>query len=180
MTGGHWHTLVCHPANSALPLRGIAALVRRAGGAILLTFRLEGDLGRIRIPAPRPARIGDELWRHTCFEAFVGIEGRQAYHEFNFSASGEWTVYAFADYRRGVPLTDEAMDPQIAVRIDADRLELDALIRLDRLSAAHPPAPLCVGLAAIVETGDGFSYWALRHPPGRPDFHRAEGFALKL
>lgn len=180
MTGEHWQDLVCHPAASALPVRGVAALVRRTGGTILLTFRLEGDLSRIRIPAPRTARIGHELWRHTCFEAFVGVEGRQAYHEFNFSASGEWTVYAFSDYRQGGPVTDEAMDPQIAVRIDADRLELDALIRLDRFSAAHSAAPLRVGLAAIMETEDGFSYWALRHPPGKPDFHRIEGFVLTL
>jgi hypothetical protein len=24
------------------------------------------------------------------------------------------------------------------------------------------------------------SYWALRHPPGKPDFHHPAGFALEL
>ena len=27
----------------------------------------------------------DGLWRHTCFEAFVGIPGAEPYYEFNFS-----------------------------------------------------------------------------------------------
>jgi hypothetical protein len=181
MTGELWHELTWHPATAASPVRGITAMVRRADGVeIRVAFRLEGDLSRIRIPAPRPPHIGHELWRHTCFEAFVAIEGRRAYHEFNFSPSGEWTVYAFSDYRQGGPLTDQAMDPQIAARRAADRLELDALIRLDRLSAAHKAAPLRIGLAAVVETDDGLSYWALSHPPGRPDFHRVEGFSLTL
>ena len=181
MTSEHWHDLACHPATTASAVRGIAASVRRArGGEIRLGFRLEGDLSRIRIPAPRPPRIGHELWRHTCFEAFVAIEGRRAYHECNFSASGEWTVLAFSDYRQGGPLTDETLDPRIAARRAADRLELDALIRLDRLSVMHTAAPLRIGLAAVVETDDGYSYWALRHQPGRPDFHRAAGFALTI
>jgi hypothetical protein len=32
----------------------------------------------------------------------------------------------------------------------------------------------------IEEAGGGISYWALAHPPGRPDFHHADGFALEL
>jgi hypothetical protein len=33
----------------------------------------------------------------------------------------------------------------------------------------------------VIETLDGsLSYWALRHPPGKPDFHHSESFALEL
>jgi hypothetical protein len=36
-------------------------------------------------------------------------------------------------------------------------------------------------VSAVVETLDGaLSYWALRHPPGKPDFHHADSFALEL
>jgi hypothetical protein len=40
---------------------------------------------------------------------------------------------------------------------------------------------LAVGLAVIIDEGSGaFSYWALRHAPGKPDFHHIEAFALRL
>jgi hypothetical protein len=125
-------------------------------------------------------RIGTELWRHTCFEVFIAIDGNREYHEFNFAPSGEWTVYAFSDYRDGAPLADETMRPHIAVRSTDSWLELDALVRLDRLSAIHPRAVLRVGLSAVIEANDGLSYWALRHPRDKPDFHNADGFALML
>jgi hypothetical protein len=33
----------------------------------------------------------------------------------------------------------------------------------------------------VIEEGDGvLSYWALRHPAARPDFHHPEGFALEI
>src|SRR2546422_3089437 len=46
-----------------------------------------------------------------------------------------------------------------------ERLELDAFIRADR-------AVLSLALAAVVGDENGaLSYWALKHPPGKPDFH---------
>jgi len=33
----------------------------------------------------------------------------------------------------------------------------------------------------VIEARDGrISYWALNHPTNKPDFHHADGFALKL
>ena len=145
-----------------------------------MTFRLDGDIPRIRIPSPVAPRIGTELWRHTCFEAFIAMEGQPAYHEFNFAPSGEWCVYALSGYRNGGPLADETMRPHIAMRSTGSRLELDAIVRLDSLSAVHPRAVLRIGLSAVIEASDGLSYWALRHPADKPDFHNADGFALLL
>ena len=73
------------------------------------------------------------------------------------------------------------MRPHIAVSSTSSRLELDALIRLDRLSAVHPRAVLRIGLSAVIEASDRtLSYWALRHPTDKPDFHNADSFALLL
>jgi hypothetical protein len=178
----NWIDLKCHPSTRAAAVRSIQVLVRRSTRAELkLTFRLDGDVSRIRIPAPVMPRIGTELWRHTCFEAFIAVEGQSAYHEFNFAPSCEWTVYALSDYRKGSPLADETMRPDIVVRSTQSRLELDAEVPLDRLSAIPPGAPLRLGLNAVIETIDGkLSYWALRHPAGKPDFHDADSFALLL
>ena len=163
-------------------VRAIGVLVRRSAGAELqMTFRLDGDIRRIRVPSPGAPRIAAELWRHTCFEAFIAMEGQPAYHEFNFAPSGEWAVYAFSGYRNGGPLANEEMRPHIAVRsYSTVGLSSTSLVRLDSLSAVHPRASLRIGLSAVIEASDGLSYWALRHPADKPDFHDADGFALLL
>jgi hypothetical protein len=116
--------------------------------------------------------MGERLWQHTCCEIFVAPQAGAAYHEFNFSPSGEWAAYAFERYREGGSLT--VADPGIAVRRSAQRLQLDASIRIEA-------GKLALGLAAVIEEQDGrLSYWALRHPAGKPDFHHREAFALEL
>ena len=72
-----------------------------------------------------------------------------------FAPSGEWCVYALSGYRNGSPLADEAMRPDIRVRSTQSRLELDALVRLDSLSAVHPNAVLRIGLSAVIESTTG-------------------------
>ena len=98
------------------------------------------------------------------------------YREFNFSPSGEWAAFTFRGYRNGGEL-EVVRPPGIVVRRSEERLELDAAIHPDCLP---PGRTLQLGLSAVVEDVDGaLSYWALRHPPGRPDFHHADAFALQ-
>ena len=151
------------------------------GGMLAVTYILEGDLDRVRVPAPRPPRIADRLWQHTCCELFITRPGQRAYHEFNFAPSGEWAAYAFERYRDGARLADDALNPQVAVRSATEKLELDAALPLDRLSPLHARTALSLALSAVVEARDGsLSYWALGHPSGKPDFHHADAFALVL
>ena len=37
--------------------------------------------------------FADELWRHTCSEAFLAAGDGAAYHELNFSPSGRWLYF---------------------------------------------------------------------------------------
>ena len=181
MTVENWIDLTCHPSIRAEAVRSIKVLVRRSASAELqMTFRLDGDIPRILISPPAVSRFATDLWRHTCFEAFIAVEGQQGYHEFNFAPSGEWAVYAFRGYRDGGLLENEMMRPDIVVRSTGTRLELDALVRLDGLSDIHAGASLRIGLSAVIEASDGVSYWALHHPADKPDFHDADGFALLL
>jgi hypothetical protein len=181
MTVEHWIDLRCHPSTRPEAVRAIQVLVSRSARAELqMTFRLDGDIPRIWVPSPSVPRIATQLWHHTCFEAFIAVEGQPAYHEFNFAPSGEWAVYAFCGYRNRGPLANEMTRPHIAVRSTGSRLELDTLVRLDGLSTIHPRASLRIGLSAVIEASDGLSYWALRHPADKPDFHDADGFALLL
>lgn len=181
MTVEHQLDLRCHPSTCSETVRAIQVLVRRSAGADLqMTFRLDGDIPRISISPPRVPSFATQLWRHTCFEAFIAVEGQPTYHEFNFAPSGEWAIYAFSGYRNGGPVANEAMRPHIAMRSNATRLELESVVRLDVLSASHPRASLRIGLSAVVEARDGLSYWALSHPADKPDFHNADGFTLLL
>lgn len=150
-------------------------------GALALTYALKGELSRLRIPPPGPPRRTDRLWEHTCFEAFISVKGDPAYREFNFAPSGEWVAYAFRRYREREPLAEEGPAPKIAVRRAGSGLELDAVIDPDRLPAIAPGARLRLALSAVIEEEDGtISYWALRHPPGKPDLHHPDAFALEI
>jgi hypothetical protein len=181
MTLERWIDLRCHPSTRPETVRAIRVLLRRSTSHELeMTFHLDGDIPRIQTAPSSVSRAAQQLWRHTCFEAFIAVEGHRAYHEFNFAPSGEWAVYAFSGYRNGGPVTNEMMRPHIAVHSTGSRLELAAHVRLDSLSAIHPRASLRVGLSAVIEASDGLSYWALRHHRDKPDFHDADGFVLLL
>lgn len=154
-------------------MRRVQARVARRGRALFLAYVIYGEIDELRLPQPRPARVADGLWQHTCCELFIASQGSSAYQEFNFSPSGEWAAYAFTDYRRGGPLA--APDPGIAVHVTGQRLELAAAV------APGFTGNLVLGVSAVIEHRDGtLAYWALRHPPGRPDFHHRDAFALEL
>ncbi len=127
------------------------------------------------VPCRTEPERTDGLWQTTCFELFVqGSE--EGYREFNFSPSGAWAAYRFTGYREGMtPLDTPA--PEIALEQTGERLALT--VTLD--ASALPPMPWKIGLSAVIEEQDGTkSYWALAHPPGKPDFHHPACFALQL
>ena len=173
--------LLCHPHSPSRVARAVAAdAARTSDGKLSLRYALHGDVGRMNVPPPAPPRIGWKLWRRTCCEVFVRAGG-EGYHEFNFSPSGEWAAYAFTGYREGTSLVDEALNPQIAVESREGRLDLYALLDLGRLAPAYARGRLRLGLAVIIEEDNGgMSYWALKHAPGKPDFHHRDAFALEL
>lgn len=174
--------LVCHPNTPSHAITAISVhATRTAEGRLALHYCLSGQMQKVLVPPPGPARVGWKLWRHTCCELFVREKGAAGYHELNFSPSGEWAGYVFSRYREGTPLVDESLNPQIAIQSTPGRLDLYALADLPRLSEGYRRTPLAVGLATVVEEeGGAISYWALRHAPGKPDFHHADAFALEL
>ncbi|CAN5696586.1 hypothetical protein BH10PSE5_BH10PSE5_24640 [soil metagenome] len=150
-----------------------------APGKLALTYVVTGDIAGLRLPAPAPAARTDELWRHTCLEAFVG-EG-SSYYEFNLAPSTEWAAYGFSGYRDGMAPVDEALDPSVSVETNVERFILRATLALDRLPDLRPDADWRLALTAVIEQRDGLkSYWALTHPAGKPDFHHADGFSQVL
>lgn len=176
----HTAVLTCHPETYTRAVQEIEVRVGRTqGNALAFTYAITGDAMRLRIPLPRQPRRADRLWQHTCFEAFVSVKGKTEYYEFNFAPSGQWAAYSFQRYRVGTPLEADKLAPRIAVRNTANRLDLDAIVRLDHLPAIPPHACLQLALCAVIEDENGMlSYWALKHPLGKPDFHHPDAFAL--
>ncbi|MEZ5562927.1 MAG: DOMON-like domain-containing protein [Gammaproteobacteria bacterium] len=162
-------------------MRALAAsLQRTADGGLRLCYRLEAEAAHLCLPAPvAGAGRADELWRHTCFEAFVAGSGSRGYREFNFSPSGEWAVYAFTAYRAGMNAPDLACAPTLRWQRAADQLSLTATLPSAMLPA--DTGALRLALAAVIEEQSGtISHWALHHPAGQPDFHHPASFALEI
>ena len=165
--------LVPHPSTPE-PGFGVAAGVERTGGTLRFAYRVVGALDAVRVPPPARAERTDRLWEHTCFEAFVAVEGEVPYLEVNVAPSGQWAVYAFTGYRERAPIDPDVI-PQIVVTRGDHALDVAATLPI---GAA---ALLRVGLTAVMERTDGRrSYWALRHPVATPDFHHADGFAIRV
>jgi hypothetical protein len=144
---------------------------------VYLDYRLEADPAALRLPAAQPRQAMDGLWRHSCCEAFLLGADAPAYREVNLSPSGAWAGYGFSAYRRAAEVPS-LPDPGIRLRRDEAVLTLEA-----RVPAAWlpPGRRLRLGLSAVLEHADGrLSYWALSHPPGRPDFHHRDCFLLEL
>jgi hypothetical protein len=142
-------------------------------GSLVLTYLVTGIIGDVRLPPVTAPTRTDELWRHTCFEAFIRPDPGPAYYEFNFAPSTQWAAYRFDGYRSGMQPASEISPPRIETRMEPNRYTLRAEVELNRLSTASR-----LGLAAVIEETNGNkSYWALAHPPGKPDFHHADGFA---
>jgi hypothetical protein len=148
---------------------------------LVLRWFVSGKISDLLLPPVTAATRMDELWRHTCFEAFVRASTREGYYEFNFAPSTQWAAYRFEDYRVGTSVLNEISAPRIEVKSDDAGFELQASLKLDRLPASPADAAWRLGLSAVIEEANGrLSYWALAHPPGEPDFHHPDCFVLAL
>lgn len=179
----------------------------RAGARNLAArFVVSGNIRAIVAPYPRKAKgsRSDDLWRHTCFEVFARAGSGDDYHEINLAPSGDWACYRFAGYRAGREVERQASDPNIGTyarrsALTAAQRDSRAQAGIDTLERFESPffmltatlsvggtllpldEPWQLGLSAVIEERNGrMSYWALAHPPGEPDFHHPDCFALEL
>ena len=163
--------LIPHPIS---PPAGLTLEVeaRRAGRVLSLEYVLAGPVEMVRWPQAAARERTDELWRTTCFEAFVRTT--EGYLEYNLSPSGAWAAYGFDGYRAGMrPL--EISPPFIVTRMAPGRFGLTVDVELPE------DATGAVGLTAVIERLDGaIAYWGLAHPSDKPDFHHPDSFALDL
>lgn len=177
--------LTAHPSTPCHAVRclEVRTCIREVD-VLSVEYSLEAELSQVRIPAQRGRRRADELWRHTCFEAFLITDDSPGYYELNFSPSGEWAAYRFSAYRTGMAPADGVGIPEISLRTGQDRVQLDVAIAIAAIREATAPqsgVKLRIAIAAVIEDRNGaLSYWAQGHASGKPDFHHPEYFAAEI
>jgi hypothetical protein len=179
------HRLLPHPVSEPGAVQGLVedltVDVTRLNGKLVLLYRLTGDLEALRLPEPRPPNRTDGLWRHTCFEAFIGRVGASEYWEYNFSPSGAWAAYHFSAYREGMAPLMKGAPPQLRLHTGEEQVQLEVTVDLSWLARSTANAGLRLGLSAVIEDrAQVLTYWALKHPTEKPDFHHADGFVVDL
>jgi hypothetical protein len=166
-------TLHPHPQSPAPAVRAVRARLGAGGDGPTLAFEIDADRSALRWPAPATPAFRDGLWRHCCMEMFAAGTGG-GYREFNFSPSSEFAAYGFDTYRNGMRALELPGVPVITWNDGPPHLCIDIRLPAGWLAEARQQA---VGLAAVLEHSDGsLSYWALRHPGPKPDFHHRDGF----
>src|SRR5689334_2855638 len=112
------HHLLPHPVSERGAVQDLieelaVTVSQPSAGRLTLAYRLKAEIAALRLPEPRAAARTDGLWRHSCFEAFIGHEGASEYWEYNFSPSGAWAAYHFSAYREGMAPLMKGVPPQI-------------------------------------------------------------------
>ncbi len=170
-------SLWTHPVYSSIvPFDVLAGVERLSQTVLRFRYVVLGRIEELVIPPPGPALRADNLWRTTCFEAFLAHEDGTSYVELNFSPSSQWAAYDFLGYRAGMAQASLPAPPEIELSRHADRLEMTATLSLD-ISSDAAVLNLC---AVLEERGGNLSYWASQHPGDGPDFHRRDCFMLEL
>ena len=164
----------------------MAEFVWRENAALELNFSLcpkvaDNGLDLLAVGSSESSQGGgssqrrDNLWLHTCFEAFLARPGEAEYWELNASPKGDWNLYRFNAYRTGGLAEPKALAP--GVTFSRDRFGCRCTIEIELHPWwRHAEIPE-FGLTMVVEDGsNNLSYWALSHPGNQPDFHDRRGF----
>jgi hypothetical protein len=155
-----------------------ATLTHTTDGSLQIVYAVHGLNLDLRVPTPHAPAPADALWKTTCCEIFLGSIGQSGYREFNFSPSGQWAAHEFSDTRQHAPQAFDCPAPRIEFERSEDLLKLTATLPKQALPKAET---LRIAVSAILEANDSrLGYWALVHPPGKPDFHHHAGFVLSL
>ena len=172
-------SLHCHPLISTSAVDEFWVTYSWLSGGILkISYHLEGAIDCLSLPPVTEPERADGLWENTCFELFLREASANGYCEFNFSPSGRWAAYQFLDYRENMVNLELPNPPDIVLDSSTSHIVMEVILDLSNI--AHQTS-LNAGFSAVIADKDGCkSYWALSHPPEKPDFHHKDGFSHQL
>jgi hypothetical protein len=162
----------------------IAGAELQAGSLTLgwkITAVNAGALDEIVLPEPQERVLRrDELWKETCFEAFLPHATTDAYLEFNGSSSGDWNCYSFRGYREGmnpVPVNGATPPRILSLTRSSKEIELRYSLPMSVVKQGFFSLGLgsidleSLGLTLVMNCRSATTYWALSHDGVKPDFH---------
>lgn len=166
-------------------IESVEAELRTRPSSWLLRYEVTGNLARLVVPAERGP---DPLWSRTCFELFMRSPETPWYWEWNFCPSGAWDLYALRATRQH----EKPFHPGNGGVEGVHWQRVDERTACLYVKLSPPPSPLAETLwyapeklhlspTVILKSSSGTnSYWALKHPADKPDFHRADLYAESL
>lgn len=162
--------------NKSLPNIEIITTISRSNQQLKISYLLQGDLSKIILPAVNN-RVNrqDNLWQTTCFEFFLAVFNSPEYWEFNLAPTGDWNIYRFAKYRRGIRMETAFKDLPFQIMRNDSTYQTTSEISLKPIIAGNTPLELAV-TTVIEDTNHNLSYWAIIHPGNQADFHRRDSF----
>ena len=169
-------TLKPHPDTPPKAIHGVEVRWFEAkDGRLILRWQVK-NVDAIQVQAFAGRGRADGLWQTTCGELFLKDAQGNGYRELNFSPSGQWAAYRFTDYREGM-INALVIDPPEISSAGGEYLYVLTV----SLDGSFLEESAGAGLSMVIEETDGTkSYWALAHPPGKPDFHHPACFTLSL
>lgn len=159
------------------PNIAIAGSISRDRHKLKIEYMLTGELDTVIIPPPKAE--GDrlfDLWNHTCFEFFLGIQGTSEYWEFNLSPTSDWNVFHFLNYRHNI--VEEVNFNSLPATIVRDKDCLKLALEVELAKIISPNINLEIGMTAVIEAQHQISYWAVKHAATKADFHDRAGFSI--
>ncbi len=127
----------------------------------------------------------DELWKHTCFELFLGLPGESGYVELNVTSDGKWQCYQFDEVRKGMRYSEMLLLETRELTLNPKEASFEfTLIHGFTIDAS---TKLKTGISVVIETesaniptSSDLHYYALIHPGVRPDFHHRDAHIIQL
>ncbi len=171
--------LISHANSPSKSVRSIECYAKlNAAGQLWIRYHVEAPVDDLILSTMETTQRADDLWKTTCFEAFLSFGIATNYIELNFASSGNWAAYAFCDYRDKSGNLALDTHPEIGIDFGDDYFALEAIVDLPKDIAQTAVA---LGLSAVIEEkGEAISYWALSHASEKPDFHDRDCFTVNL
>lgn len=171
--------LQCHPLAPASVIEGVSLTYEwQADGSLWVRYHVEVLPQDIDLPVTTEPKRLDDLWETTCFELFLQESNANRYCEFNFSPSSCWAAYQFSDYRQGMRNLQLPKPPDIFLDVSDSHVAMEVALGLPDI---WEEAALNASFSAVIAENSGpKSYWALSHPPSKPDFHHKDCFTHQL
>lgn len=164
------------PSKNPLPDIKVNTTISRQNTTLKLCYLLQGNLQQIILPTTNnEVKRKDNLWQTSCFEFFLAIFHSRQYWEFNLAPTGDWNVYYFANYRRGMKPAKTFESLPFTIKTNNSTYQLEIEINLRSIIAGNTFLELAVA-TVIEDTNHNLSYWAITHPGTQADFHRRDSF----